>query len=104
MIGRAYVAYFQALLVAPTRAQQTTLLRRATDYTTAALETRQAQEGSLDEDESRKCVRFLAKVALAREALSLTSGESSAAPLRAGIGERVERDLQEIVRGLDSAR
>lgn len=96
VIGRAYVAYFRALLVADTRLERTDLLREATDLTITALATRQAQEGQIDQDEARKVVQFLAKVAIAREALSFST--TSATALRARLGHRLEDGLEEIVR------
>jgi hypothetical protein len=101
-IGRAYVAYYRALLVAETRVEQTGFLREATDRTIEALATRQAQEGGIDQDEVTKVVRFLTKVALARDVLAMTSADRSASSLRAKVGHRVEDGLEEIVHGLAS--
>ncbi|HTA98164.1 MAG TPA: ATP-binding protein [Solirubrobacteraceae bacterium] len=67
VIGCAYVDYFRALLLPATRVERTRWLRQATSATLAALEMREAQEGSLDLDEVTKCVRFLVKVAVARD-------------------------------------
>lgn len=67
VIGRGYVSYFRALLLPATRAQRTRWLRDATKATLSALEMRETQEGSLDQDEVMKCVRFLVKVAVARD-------------------------------------
>src|SRR5262249_6991045 len=69
VIGRAYVGSYRSLLLAGSEAQRSDWLRDATLRTTEALNMRQAQEGSVDGDEVAKCVRFLAKVALARDAM-----------------------------------
>lgn len=100
VIGRGYVAYYRALLVAGARLEQTGLLREATDRTLEALATRQAQEGGLDQDEVDKCLQFLSKVTLAREVLAMTPSDTSASSLRSKLGHRVEDALQEIVHGL----
>ena len=97
VIGRAYVAYYRALLVSRARLEQTALLREATDRTFEALATRQAQEGGIDQDEVSKVVRFLTKVALARDVLAMTSGDTSPSSLRAEVDARVEGALKEIV-------
>ena len=79
------MAYYRAVLVEATRLQRTAWLREATDRTMEALQIRQAQEGATDQDEVMKCVRFLAKVCLAREALTLGVAhdpEAGAAPRR----------------------
>jgi hypothetical protein len=68
IIGEAYVNYYRALLIPAPPAVRAAWLRTATERASVALEQRQALDGSLDLAESRKAVRFLAKVALARAA------------------------------------
>lgn len=66
VVGRGYVGYYRALLLPATPQVRTHWLRDATAYADEALGQREALEGSLDGDETRKVLRFLAKVALAR--------------------------------------
>ena len=99
VIGRAYVAYFRALLVATDRAERTALLREATDRTIAALQTRQGEEGAIDGDEVAKVVRFLVKVALARDAL-VTVARDGGASVGESLGKRFGGALEEILDGL----
>lgn len=66
VIGRAYVHYFRAIFVPAGKEARTRLLRQATEATNDALKMRQAQEGSLDGAEVRKCVDFLLKVTVER--------------------------------------
>lgn len=73
VIGLAYVDYNRALLLPGSRLERTILLRAASDHTVAALKQREALEGSLDLDETRKCLAFLAKVNTARQSLSTAS-------------------------------
>lgn len=68
IIGEGYVNYYRALLLPAPPATRASWLRYATERANAALAQRQALDGSVDLDESRKAVRFLAKVALTRAA------------------------------------
>ena len=86
VIGLAYVQYYRALLIPAAADERARLLREATARTLEATEMREAQEGSIDGDEVAKCTRFLAKVALARDALVVAqharTAEHFAEPLR----------------------
>ncbi|HEX4345448.1 MAG TPA: ATP-binding protein [Solirubrobacteraceae bacterium] len=103
VIGRAYVAYFRALLVAIDRRARTTYLREATDRTIQALQTRQGEEGGTDGDEVAKVVRFLVKVALARDAL-VTSARGDSDKVGESLGKRFGGALEEILGGLAGGR
>lgn len=93
LIGFGYVNYFRALLISTAkREDQARWLRAATESTIAAIRQREAQEGALDLDETVKCAKFLAKVALARHG-------SPVAPVKT-----VASVADEAVRELTSAR
>jgi hypothetical protein len=100
VIGEGYVGYYRALLLPATKRERTEWLREATERTIEALGMRQAQEGAIDGDEVAKVVRFLTKVALARDALIMTPAHASEGSLRSGLGSRFEAALEEIVDGL----
>ena len=68
LYGQAVVDYYRALLLHADPVQRADWLRRATDNAADALRQRQAQEGSLDLDESVKSASLLSKIALARSA------------------------------------
>ena len=96
IIGLAYVAYFRALLVPATQAQRTRWLREATDRALEALRMREALEGSLDGVEAIKCTRFLAKVALARDAIGAAQRTRSREAFDDDLGGRTQEALAEI--------
>ncbi|HEY7951701.1 MAG TPA: hypothetical protein VID70_01860 [Solirubrobacteraceae bacterium] len=68
IIGRGYVDYYRALLLPASPTMRTRWLRGASDHAGEALSQRQALDGSLDLDESKKALRFLTKVMLVRQA------------------------------------
>jgi hypothetical protein len=71
IIGRGYVAYYRAVLLSAAPPTKTAWLRSASAFASEALGQREALEGSLDGDETRKVLRFLAKVALARRVTAI---------------------------------
>jgi hypothetical protein len=100
VVGQGYVAYFRALLVATDRRGRTEYLREATDRTIQALQTRQAEEGGIDGDEVAKVVRFLVKVALARDAFATAARAESPAAVKNALDGRVDAALAEILKDL----
>lgn len=102
VIGQGYVAYFRALLVAKDRRDRTRYLREATDRTIQALQTRQAEEGGIDGDEVAKVVRFLGKVALARDAVTASGDDSET--VGEELGKRSGAALEEILAALADER
>jgi len=94
VIGFGYVNYFRALWI-PTasRENRARWLRAATESTTAAIRQREAQEGALDLDETTKCAKFLAKVALARFAYPVAPVEAVSAVSDDAVQELVDARL-----------
>lgn len=76
IIGQGYVDYYRALLLTASPVTRAGWLREATAHANDALLQRQALEGSLDRDESKKTLRFLAKVTLARQSSTLRPAQT----------------------------
>lgn len=76
IIGQGYVDYYRALLLSAPPVERTAWLRDASRHAEDALRQREALDGSLDFDESRKALRFMAKVTLARQAPAVDPGRS----------------------------
>jgi hypothetical protein len=89
VVGRGYVGYYRALLLPATAQVRTNWLRDASAYAGEALGQREALEGSRDGDETRKVLRFLAKVALARRVPSV-----GAARELSSVQAEVSRELE----------
>jgi hypothetical protein len=68
IIGQGYADYYRAMLLPTSPIMRTRWLRDASAHATEALLQRQALDGPLDMEESKKALRFLAKVMLVRQA------------------------------------